>query len=157
MAVERRKFENQTYIYVTGKAPMLDGAAIAKAMGDAFGQAFGFIQQAGITPLSAPISVYTKMPGAKVKFRCGFFVSPEDAKKAEGDISAGQISAGDALHSLHTGPYAELNKTHGAIWGYAKANGLSSSMPVWEIYIDDPETTPPEKLRTEVYHSIKGS
>lgn len=154
MNIETREFDAQDYIYVEGRAPMSDGAAIAKAMGDAFGQAFGFLQQSGITPLSAPISVYTEMPGAEMTFRSGFFVVAEDAAKAAGDIKAAQIPACSALHALHTGPYMSLNQTHGAIWDHAKAQGLSNAMPVWEIYIDDPQETDAESLRTEVYHAL---
>lgn len=154
MQIEEKTFKKQHYIYVAGQAPMMDAKAIAHAMGSAFGQAFGFLNSAEITALSSPISVYTKMPGAKMKFRCGFFVSREDAKKAEGDVKAGKIPPCTALHALHVGPYRNMNQTHGAIWAHAKANGLASAMPVWEIYIDDPEKTPPEELRTEIYHSL---
>ncbi|MGH1466897.1 MAG: GyrI-like domain-containing protein [Cognatishimia sp.] len=154
MEIETREFEAQHYIYIAGSAPMMDAAAIAKAMGAGFGQAYGFLQQNGITPLSAPMTVYTEMPGADMTFRSGFVVAAEDAAKASGDIKADQLPKGSALHAIHTGPYSDLNKTHGAIWGHAKAQGLSNVMPVWEIYIDDPEETAPEALRTEVYHAL---
>ncbi|MDO6727489.1 GyrI-like domain-containing protein [Cognatishimia sp. 1_MG-2023] len=154
MNIEKQDFETQTYIYVQGKARITDPTAIAAAMGAAFAEIFGFIQKVGITPLSAPITVYTKIPGTNMKFRSGFFVTPEDAKKATGDVKADSIPAGSALHAQHVGPYMDLKQTHGAIWGYAKSHSLKSSMPVWEIYIDDPDKAPADKLRTEVYHTV---
>ncbi|SHH68125.1 GyrI-like domain-containing protein [Cognatishimia maritima] len=154
MDISEKSFDAQDYLYVAGEAALMDGKAIADAMGAAFGTAFGFLGSAGIEPLSAPISVYTEMPGKKMTFRCGFFVSPEDAAKASGDVSADVIPATKALHALHVGPYMNMNQTHGAIWAHAKAKGLTSAMPVWEIYIDDPQKTAPEELRTEIYHSL---
>lgn len=154
MNIDERDFEAQDYIYVAGDAPMMDGKAIADAMGAAFGTAFGFLSNADITPLSPPISVYTEMPGKRMTFRCGFFVSPEDAAKAAGDVSSDQIPACKALHALHIGPYMNMNQTHGALWAHAKSKGMASSMPVWEIYIDHPEETASDQLRTEIYHSL---
>ena len=152
--MKKRVLKRKHYIYVAGEVEMSDGLAIAQAMGAAFMQAYGFIQSAGIDALSAPISVYTEMPSAKMVFRCGFFVTEEDAVKAEGEIKADQIPACKALHALHVGPYMNMKDTHGAIWAHAKASGLSSTMPVWEVYIDDPEKVEPEKLQTEIYHSL---
>lgn len=154
MDIEEKTFDAQDYIYVSGEAPMTDPAEIAKAMGAAFGQAFEFLGTAGISAMSPPISVYTEMPGERMTFRCGFFVSAEDAVKAEGGVAADQLPAGKALHALHVGPFTDMNQTHGAIWAHAKANGLASAMPVWEIYIDDPNETDEDQLRTEIYHSL---
>jgi len=155
MDILEQSLETQHYIYVAGEAAMNDPAQIAQAMGSAFGKAFSAMGPAGITPTSAPISVYTEMPGERMTFRCGFFVSPEDAGKVEGELEADQIPAGKVLHAIHVGPFTNLNQTHGAIWGHAKAAGLSSSMPVWEVYLDDPEQVDPEELRTAVYHSLR--
>jgi effector-binding domain-containing protein len=154
MSIEERVFQEQDYIYAEGTAPMNDGAAIAQAMGSAFGQAFGFMQQAGITPLSPPISVYTEMPGAEMTFRCGFFVAPEDTGKISGGIQADKIPACSAFHTLHKGAYNSLNQSHGAIWAHAKSIGKASVMPVWEIYVNDPQETDEADLRTEIYHAI---
>ena len=87
-------------------------------------------------------------------FRSGLFVSEADGQKGEGEIQADKIPACKALHAMHVGPYVDMKLTHGAIWAHAKASGLASTMPVWEIYIDDPEKTAPEELRTEIYHAL---
>lgn len=154
MDIQEMNFEAQDYVYVAGDAPMTDPEEIAQAMWAAFGKAFEFLNAAGVSVLSPPISVYTEMPGARMTFRCGFFVTAEDAAKASGDVQADQIPEGKALHAVHVGPFTNLNQTHGAIWAHAKAQGLTSAMPVWEIYIDDPNETDEDQLRTEIYHSL---
>lgn len=154
MIIEEMNFETQDYVYVAGEAAMTDPEQIAQAMGAAFGKAFEFMEAAEVSALSPPITVYTEMPGANMTFRCGFFVASEDASKAEGGVQADQIPEGKALHAVHVGPFTNMNQTHGALWAHAKANGLSSAMPVWEIYIDDPNETDEDELRTEIYHSL---
>ena len=152
--MEDWKFDEQSYVYVEGEAPMTDGAAIADAMGAAFGAAFQGIETHGMTPLSAPMTVYTDMPGPKMTFRSGFIVSKDDAAKASGDLKSDTLPAGDALHALHTGPYAKMSETHQTMWGEVKSRGLTPKMPVWEIYIDDPQETDEASLRTEIYHAL---
>ena len=154
MDIIKTTFETQHYLYVDGQAAMGDPADIDQAMGSAFVTVYAFMEKAGITPISKPMTVYSKMPGVKIKFRSGFLVKRKDAKLAEGDVKSGKIPACTALHAVHRGPYMQMNKTHGALWGYAKQNGLTSAVPVWEIYIDDPQTTAQEDLNTEIYHSL---
>jgi effector-binding domain-containing protein len=40
------------------------------------------------------------------------------------------------------------------MWRHMEENGLACTMPVWEIYIDDPGDTDPASLRTEIYRAI---
>ena len=37
---------------------------------------------------------------------------------------------------------------------YLEANDLHHSVPTWEVYVNDPATTKPEDLITEVYVSL---
>ena len=70
MQFERKTFDAQPYVYVEKTC---DYSEIAQNMGDAFGAVFGFFSAHGITPLSAPMSLYTDMPsGASLTFpgRC---------------------------------------------------------------------------------------
>ncbi|MEE2945845.1 MAG: GyrI-like domain-containing protein [Pseudomonadota bacterium] len=154
MDIVEKTFDKQHYLYVDGQASMGDPAAIAQAMGSAFVTAYAFMESEGISPISKPLTVYSEMPGVMIKFRSGFLVKRKDAQLAAGDVKSGKIPACTALHAVHHGPYMQLNKTHAAIWGHAKKNGLTSAVPVWEIYIDDPQTTPHDELRTEVYHRL---
>ncbi len=89
-----------------------------------------------------------------MKFRAAVFVTEEDAKKAEGSVKAAVMEAGDALTTTHVGPYANMNQSHKALWDYADKEGLSKAMPVWEIYVDDPTSTPEAELRTEIFHAL---
>lgn len=153
MEFARKTFEAQPYLYIA-KETVYDGPKIAQAMGDAFGEVFGFIGQAGITPLSQPITVYHGMDPETLRFQAGVFVTAEDAAKATAPVQAGELPAGDAMSTVHVGPYDNLNQSHGALWKHMEAEGIPGAMPVWEIYIDDPADIDPAKLRTEIYRAV---
>ncbi len=153
MQFERKSFQAQPYLYVA-KECSYEGDAIADAMGAAFGEVFGFIAQTGITPLSMPITVYHGMDPKTLRFQSGVFVSEKDAAKAKDPVKAGQLPACDAMTTTHQGPYTNLNQSHGALWKHMEEAGIEGAMPVWEIYVDDPEHTAPDQLRTEIYRAI---
>ena len=154
MEFERKSLPEQHYVYVDREASFA-GNEIAEAMASGFGAVFGFTAQKGVTPLAMPMSIYMDMPsGDTMRFRAGVFVSAEDAGKAEGEVKSAVMPAGDAIKGTHVGPYASLNQSHKALWDYFDENGLEKAMPVWEIYIDDPQGTPEAELRTEIYRAI---
>ena len=153
MEFTRKTFEAQPYLYVA-KECSYEGSAIADAMGSAFGDVFGFIGQSGISPLSMPITVYHGMDPNTLRFQSGVFVTQEDADKATGTVKAGLLPAGDAMTTTHVGPYSNMNQSHGALWKHMEDEGIAGTMPVWEIYIDDPDKTDEANLRTEIYRAI---
>ena len=154
MEIHRKSLPEQHYLYVERSASF-EGSEISEAMGSGFGEVYGFTESKGIERLSMPSSIYMEMPsGNTMTFRAAIFVSPEDAAKADGNVKAGVMPAGDVLMATHVGPYASMNQTHKAMWDHSDEQGLAKAMPVWEIYVDDPTTVSEAELRTDVYHAI---
>jgi len=154
MTIERKTLPEQHYLYVDREASF-EGNEIAEAMGSGFGEVFGLVTEKEIKPLSMPMSVYLEMPeGGRMRFRTGVMVSADDAELAEGKVKAGVMPAGDAVTTTHIGPYASLNQSHKKLWDYMESEGLSKAMPVWEIYVDDPGSTPEADLRTEIFRAV---
>jgi effector-binding domain-containing protein len=53
---------------------------------------------------------------------------------------------------MHYGPYEESEATWIAAFEWAEQHGIEfSTGPAFEHYLDDPETTAPENLRTEIF------
>lgn len=151
MTFTRKTLPAQPYLYIEKTCPYPE---IGAAMGAAFGAVFGFVQAKGITPLSMPLSVYWTMGSDSVTFHGSVLVSEADAQKAEADVRAGLLPAGDAMFGLHEGDYSGLGATHQALWKHLEDADIAPAMPVWEIYLNDPAQVAPEALKTEIYRFI---
>ena len=143
----------QDYLYVTRKSSMKP-EEIGKATGDAFQEVWGFMEKNHIPPAGAGLSVYYDYSEDEMEFRVGFFVSPEDAKKAEGAVKADKTPALRVAHAVHMGPYEGLQQLYGAIMGEMQWSGHRYGKPTWEVYHNDPDTTPPAELKTEVFIAL---
>lgn len=93
-------------------------------------------------------------------------VSPEELKSAAcitvdadtdyGEHSAPQpmtIPAGRCATLVHKGPYAELEQPYDWLFGQWLPNSgyEAANFPVFEEYLNDPKTTPPNELLTRIY------
>ncbi len=72
---------------------------------------------------------------------------------AEGEIDVRELPGGDHAVVCHEGPYQELNKTYGYIYGrWLPTSGrLPADSPPFEVYLNDPDSSEPEELLTDLY------
>jgi len=75
----------------------------------------------------------------------------------EGEVGVQQIPGGEYVVATHQGPYEQLNETYAALMGqWLPANGREPRMdPCLEFYLNDPQTTAPEELLTDVCVPLK--
>ena len=145
--------KEQDYLYVTKRSSMKP-EEIGKVMGEAFWEVWNFMQEKGIKPAGGALSVYYDYSQDEMEFRTGFAIAPEDAAKAEGAIKADKTPATRVAHALHTGPYAGMQQTYGKIMGEMQWAGHRYGKPTWEIYLNDPDTTPEAELKTEIFIAL---
>jgi effector-binding domain-containing protein len=137
-------------IYVRSRSSM-NGAEIARSMETAFGTLGRFIADKQVTPLGPPLAVNGDWTGALVTVDLGFPVSEADAAKAAGDVRAGKTPAGPAMKATHHGSYDKLKDTYALVEKAIEAEGGRMGDISWEIYFNEPGTTPEADLVTEVY------
>ena len=137
------------YLYTEGHAAMRP-EEMSKAMGAAFGKVMAHMQAQDIEPAGPSLSVYYSFDPDKVDFRAGFVVAADDLKKAQGEVKGDKTPAGQAVCFIHEGPYEKLSESYGAMMGWMQQQGLEMGAPCVELYLTDPDTTPPEDLRTEI-------
>lgn len=76
-----------------------------------------------------------------------------DAAFVPGDgVDAQEIAGGDYAVHLHRGPYENLHATYRRLYGewLPRSGREARSAPSIEVYRNDPKTTPPDALLTEV-------
>lgn len=75
----------------------------------------------------------------------------------EGDIGVQEIPAGRYAVTTHRGPYEKLKETWGGLCGQwlPRSGHRLRSAPSFEIYRNDPNTTPPQDLVTDLFAPIE--
>lgn len=144
----------QPMLYVTATAAMAEIPAVMGASFATLGQFFG---TSGIVPVGPPLAVYHDWSADKTAVDVGFPVSAADAEKAAGTILGGTTPSGPALKTAHMGPYDDFPATYAAIGAALKAAGIPDSTRMWEVYINEPGTTPDSELVTEIYMTVSAS
>jgi AraC family transcriptional regulator len=73
--------------------------------------------------------------------------------QAEGDVGVQEIAGGEYAVVTHCGPYEKLSETYAYLCGQwlAGSGREMRSAPAFEVYLNDPNTTPPDDLRTEIH------
>ncbi len=72
------------------------------------------------------------------------------------DFFVGIVPAHKALEILHTGPYEMLGNAWSAGHAMVRAGGLRlrAEISPYEVYLDDPAITEPDKLRTLLFFPV---
>ncbi|MCA8951627.1 MAG: AraC family transcriptional regulator [Planctomycetes bacterium] len=86
----------------------------------------------------------------RIRFDACVTVGPEVV--GEGGIAIDELPGGPHATTLHRGPFETLGETYLALFGgWLPTSGRELRPgPCIERYLDDPESTPPEELETEI-------
>lgn len=89
-------------------------------------------------------------PADKIRYEACLAISEEI--EGEGEVGVQELAGGDYAVTTHRGPYTELHKTWTSLYGqWLPQSGYECrEAPAFEVYLDYPETTPEEELRTDI-------
>ena len=114
-----------------------------------------YIGQSGHHAIEDAFVAYYNMDMRNLDVEIGFTMNQE--LPAKDNIRRGSIPAGKAASVLHVGPYNGLGAAHDALHRWMAEKGYESATGYYELYLNDPQKTPPEALRTEVFTLLKTS
>jgi effector-binding domain-containing protein len=136
-----------------------DPGSIGAAMQNAFGTLMSFVTRHRLAMNGHPRAIYTAYGPEGISFIAALPVAAGPAEGvAEPRIHVDVLPAARAYRFTHRGPYADLAQTYNRITEFMKEKGWMRTeadwvrfMPMWEEYLNDPETTSPADLLTYIY------
>ena len=96
-------------------------------------------------------------PAAKLRYDACMTV--DRAVQPDGEAGVQEIGGGEYATTRHVGPYETLVTTYGRLCGeWLPAHGREPAAgPCIEFYRNDPKSTPPGELVTDIYVPVEGS
>jgi len=90
-------------------------------------------------------------PPAKIRYDA--CVTVGDDFKPTGDIQVQTVAGGEYAITTHTGPYNNLSRTYSEFLGQwlPRSGRELRETPCFEVYLNDPQSTAPEDLLTDIY------
>ncbi len=136
-----------------------DPSEIGRVMSEAFDALGAFARRYGLRFAGPPRSIYTGHGPEGSEFIVAVPVTaPPTQPVEEGSATVGEIPGGSALRFAHRGSYRQLITTYKRITEWMRETGRMESeadwekyMPMWEEYLNDPESTPEDELLTHIY------
>jgi len=107
----------------------------------------------GEVPSGPPFAAYYNMDMEALDVEAGFPVARE--LMGSGDVEARVIPAGRAATRVHVGPYGEMQESYEELTAWMAGEGLEPAGMVYEFYLNDPSSTPPEELETMIVFPLK--
>lgn len=106
----------------------------------------------GYTPTGSLFVAYHGFDGQEQDIEIGFPFEP--GVEGGDNIKVSKIPGGKSAIYHHVGPYEKLPEVHIMLERWLETNGYPISRTFYEIYLNDPHTTAPENLETEIIYPI---
>jgi effector-binding domain-containing protein len=136
--------------------PGIGRNAAGAALHGALPEVFSHLEANGTPMAGPPFARFHDGDGEGDTFdiEVGIPVPPGTSLPETDDIKARTLPGGDAVSTIHTGPYEDLPHALRALAEWKVANGRAAGGPYWESYLDDPSTVPAAQVRTELVEPL---
>ena len=130
-------------------------------MGEAFGKLYGWVAEKGYPIAGPPTGVYLNVPGQVPdeellwEFQCPIGGDIVPIGPDERGLGVKRVEGAEVAATMHKGPFHEVGKTYAALIPWIMENSYEIAGPGEEIYLSEPQKTPPEELLTEVRFPVR--
>ena len=132
-------------------------------IGGSFGELYGWIAEKGCIPAGPPLGVYfnnpAEVPPEELLWELQSPVAGDVAPSGPDERGLGvkRVEGRMVASATHEGPYDQVGAVYDAVASWIMGNGYQFAGPPEEVYLSDPEKTPPEELLTEIRFPVTKS
>ena len=126
---------------------------LSEVMGKCYGDILQYLGPKGVQPAGPPFAIYYNMDMSNLDVEIGFPVSA--IIEGNGSVKPGKLPAGKAAVALHVGAYDKIGESYNALTAFLKEQNIEADTFCYEVYLNDPNNTPPDELKTEIYIPVK--
>jgi effector-binding domain-containing protein len=126
---------------------------LPKVMHKAYSSIVQHLEELGEQPSGPGYAAYHNMDMQNLDVEIGFPVSKELTGKRE--IKMSEIPSGRYATCIHTGPYSKIEPAYSSLMKWISEKGYEAIGVSYELYLNDPDITPPEKLHTKILFPLK--
>jgi effector-binding domain-containing protein len=126
---------------------------LPQVLGQAWGAIMQYAEPLGFQPCGAPFVAYHNMNMQDLDIEVGFPFAQKLA--GHGNIHAGAIAGGKAVTCVHIGPYDQVGGAYEALQKWVGTHSYVPTGVAYEFYLNDPQTTPPAELQTQVVFPLQ--
>jgi len=126
----------------------------------AMGRLYAWVTEHGLEPAGMPSGVYltdpetVPEPEALWKLRAPVAGEPQEVPPDEFGCGIERVPPHLIATTVHRGPYDTLSDTYSELGEWVIDNRYSVVGPPEELYLSDPDSTPPEEYLTEVRFAV---
>ncbi len=128
---------------------------LSQVFGKGYGAIAQYLGELGEQPIGPPFAAYYNMDMEDLDVELGFPVGRDLPGRAE--IKAGEIPGGQVATCLSTGPYSEIESGYTALTRWMEEKGYEATGVSYELYLNDPNETPPAELQTQIIFPVKSN
>jgi effector-binding domain-containing protein len=126
---------------------------LSRVLGQAYETIAQYVGELGGQFGGPPYVAYYNEDMENLDIEIGFPVARE--LPGRGDIQAREIPGGKVATCLHVGPYSGIEPAYRALSQWMAEKGYEPTGVAYEFYLNDPQETPPEELRTQIAFPLK--
>ncbi len=140
---ELKEWSAQPTLAIRTRAAVQD---LPRVFGEVYGAIGRYLGELGEPPGGPPFAAYHNMDMQDLDIEIGFPVTRE--LPGRDDIQPGQLPGGEVATCLHTGPYSSLHAAYNALTQWIEEHGYEATGVAYEVYLSDPQETPPDRQQT---------
>lgn len=125
---------------------------LPRVFGEAYGEIMAYMGRKGINLSGRAFALYHNTDMENLDIEIGWTIDQDDS--GEGRIKFRVIPGGKVVYELHKGPYSTMENAYNKVMAFIKEKGIKTTEWMYEVYLNSPENTPEEELKTEIYFPI---